>query len=377
MMKGEKVVTVFLITLLVMCVAMVTLGGYVRLSGSGLSIPEWPFFTIEENVTASGEVEKVKTVFPPSAEDGWRTLRETFVAKVPGDWAGIAMEEFKRMFWIEWSHRGLAKLIGVVYLAFMGAVFWFPETRGKLGKLAIGGLVVLVGQAGLGGVVVLFHLEALKVSLHLMAAFIFTSLLFWMMMMLIHKPAPKEQLGGGRSIAIWAAVVTALVAFQIFSGGLMAGSLAGFQINTWPKMGEVWVPQNLMMPGMGFFENFTENQLMIQFFHRWFAFIAAIALVFFVFRCLTVKVSPAARWGLRALLGLVAFQILLGIYTLLTGVHTHLALTHQAVGLFLLLNCVLILYETTNQPVLAEEALAEQAEQKARNHSQGEAPANA
>lgn len=376
MKKGEKVVSGFLVTLLIMCFVMVTLGGYVRLSGSGLSIPEWPFFTIEEKVLPSGEVEKVRSVFPPMSEEGWELLRSTFVAKVPGDWEGIAMGEFKRMFWIEWSHRGLAKIIGLVYLAFMGAVMYFPETR-RFRNKAFLGLGVLVTQAVLGGIVVLFHLAAIKVALHLLAAFIFTSLLLWVLMELYHPPIDRGERNPRNPVFVWSAVVLLLVAFQIFSGGLMAGSLAGFQMNTWPKMGEVYVPAGMFPEGMGFYENFTENVVMIQFFHRWYAFVLVLAILALVFRCMTVEVSKTARWGLRALFGIVVFQIILGIVTLLTGVHTHVALTHQLVGLILMLNCVLVTYEARTQKVLMEEALAERAE--ARNQaSEGRGiPANA
>lgn len=361
MNKNEKIVGGFLVVLLLMCIAIVTLGGYVRLSGSGLSIPEWPFFTIEESVSASGEVVKRRTIFPPASEEGWQLLRATFVTKVPGDWEGIAMNEFKRMFWTEWSHRGVAKLIGLVYLAFMGLAWYFPETRGRLGMLSVVGLVLLVVQAVLGGIVVLFHLEAVQVALHLIAAFLFTGLLLWSWLLLKRPPDPARR-GGFNSVFVWAAAITGLVLFQVFSGGVVAGSLAGFQMNTWPKMGEVWVPSNLFMADMGFFENFTENIMMVQFFHRWFAFAVALAVLLFVARCSMVQVSGAARWGLRVLFSLVVLQIVLGIFTLLMGVHTHLALSHQAVGLLLVLNCIVIVYETYHHEVVLEGAAAEEAE---------------
>lgn len=375
MQRGEKIVAWFLGILLGMCFVIVTLGGYVRLSGSGLAIPEWPFFTIAINEMPDGRIVKEQTLWPPTSEQGWLTLKDTFKRDVPGNWENLSVGAFKRMFWIEWGHRAVAKAIGLVYLIFLGLALWFPETRKKIGWLAGISFFVLISQALLGAVVVFFHLKAIKVALHLITAFFFTSLLLWMLMKLIRPAAPEDQLKGKNPMLKLAVGTYLIVAFQIFSGGLMAGSLAGFQMNTWPLMGDYWVPPNMMVEGESFWWNFTENKVFIQFFHRWFAFATVIVLAFLVMRSLTVQVSRVARWGLRAVLAIVVLQTILGILTLVMGVHTHLALTHQSVGLILLLNVLLVVYETKTQPVLAEEALADLEEQQALTGA--EAKANA
>lgn len=366
MQKGEKLVAGLLATLLVLVFGIVALGGYVRLSGSGLAIPEWPRFTVEIRVDpATGQETKVKSVFPPTTERGWEILQATFVREIPGYEGGIALNEFKRMFWIEWGHRGLAKLIGVVYLVLLGAVLAFPATRKRFGWAAFGGLLLLVSQAVIGGLVVLTHLRAVKVALHLSVAFIFGSLLLWMLLLIVRPPASAEERKGPNPLLKWALGAYLIVLFQIFSGGLMAGSKAGYMMNTWPMMGDQWIAPGMWTAGEGLFKNFTENVVMIQVFHRWFAFAALGAVLLVVFRALTLEVSRVARWGLRAIPAVVVLQIIIGIVTLLTGVHQHIALTHQVFGLVVLLTVLLVVYEAKYQPVIAEEALAEAAERQA------------
>lgn len=375
MNKQEKAAAGLLGTLIVLCFIMVTIGGYVRLTGSGLSIPEWPVFTIEETVRADGSIQKVRAVIPPRTEEGWMKVRETFVKKIPGADEGISLSAFQRMFWIEWTHRAFASLIMLVYLAFMFVALRNADLRPRIGKLAVGGFFLLISQAVIGGIIVFLHLVAVKVAIHLVIAFLFTSLLLWALLKVVQPPVEASQRSWSNSVSVWALAVYAIIVFQIFSGGLMAASHAGYQMNTWPKMGDFWVPPGMHAEGMGLFRNFVENTIMIQFFHRWFAILTAVAILLFVFRCMTVRVTPAARWALRALFAVVVLQITLGVLTLLTGVQPHLALTHQSVGLLLMLVQWFIVYQVAMQPVLTEERLVEEAE--ARENARKGVPANA
>lgn len=378
-MTSIKLAIAQLILLIVLCFGMVTLGGYVRLSGSGLSIPEWPFFTIRMEQLADGTLMPVRSIFPPTTADGWQTLHATYVTYLMehhGIEDELAMSEFKRMFWTEWSHRGLAKFIGVVFLAFMGTALISKTLRPRIGALAVGSLLLLVLQAVMGGIVVKFHLASVKVSIHLTLAFFFTSLLVWMLLLLVHPPAEQSLRRPGNPVMRWGLVLFGVVSAQIFSGGLMAASHAGYQINTWPLMGEYLVPNGLWPSGMGAFETFTEHILMIQFFHRWFAFAVALGVIFFVMRTLTIVVSPTARWALRLMFATVTLQIILGILTLLGGVQPHMALTHQSFGLVLLLNVLIVVYEAWAQPVYTEAdqmAGAEQAVAPSRTQARGTA----
>ncbi len=370
MTRSEQAAGWLLGVLIALSFAIVTLGGYVRLTDSGLSIPEWPFFTVEVREQATGELVERRSLLPPRDDEGWMLLRDTFVREVPR-FEGTGLAPFKRMFWIEWSHRAVAKVIGFVYLAFLGVVFWYPELRRRIGTLAVVGLVMLVVQAILGGIAVLFHLQPVQVALHLIVAFFFVSVLLWALLVLLRPPAPPAERAGANPILSWSIGLYALFAMQVFSGGLVAGSHAGFQFNSWPKMGDYWVPPGLRQAGEGLYETFTENVIFIQFFHRWFAFLVLLAAIAFVARTLTIRISPQARWAVRALLAVVVLQIILGIFTLVFGVPMWLALTHQSVGLVMLLNALVILYETSQQKVTGEFALAEEMEREQQQPADG------
>ena len=357
MTAGEKKTVGLCAFLLFLVFAMVTLGGFVRLTGSGLSIPEWPFFTVDVRELPDGSLKKVRTVFAPMSEEQWETTRATFVKLVPGFEEGIGIAAFKRMFWIEWSHRALASVIFISYITFMVVALRAREVRAVIGKRAVGGFFLLLSQAVVGGILVWLHLPAFKLAIHLSIAFLFAALILWMMLRVWRAPAPVAERRGPNPILPLSIAVFLIVLAQVFSGGLMAGSHAGFMLNTWPMMGDYWVPPGLMAEDVGFVKNFVENKILIQFFHRWFAIFTLVAVLYLVLRSLTVKVSPVARWALRAVASVAVLQVVVGIITLLTGVHTHIALTHQSLGLVLLLNVLVVVYETAAHPVLAEKAL--------------------
>ncbi len=373
-MKIERITSALLVTLVVMCFSMVTLGGYVRVSGSGLSIPEWPFFTVDRTVDATGAVVRERqSIFPPTTDEGWEVLRNIFVEEmtIAGktqylQGAELDIAPFKRMFWIEWSHRALAKTIGVVYLVFLAVALLNGSIRRRIGLLAVGGLFLLASQAVIGGILVWLHLIPIKLATHLTTAFLFTSLVVWMLMRMVHPPVPSQE-RPRHGIGRWAIAVYGLIGVQIFLGGLVAGGgSAHYAFSTWPLMGEYLVPPGMWTEGDGLYRNLTENIVLIQFLHRWFAFAVAAAILLFTMRCLTVKTSAAGRWALRLLFAVVTFQIVLGILTLLFGGHAHLALTHQSFGLVLFLNALVVVYETTRHPVLTEVAVAEMREGTAR-----------
>lgn len=355
----EKKAAFLLLAIILLCFCMVTLGGYVRLSGSGYAIPEWPVFTIDRIKQPDGTEKVVRTVIPPHDTEGWEHLKATYIKDVPKD-EGIALGTFKRMFWIEWSHRATGGLISFSYLAFLILVVASPTLRQRIGRIVGGGMALLLGIIVLGGVLVRTQLHAASLGYHLLAAFFFISLLVWLLMRLLHPPLSREEklAMGANPLLGLAVAILGLVVLQIFSGGLMAGSMAGFMLNTWPKMGDYIVPPDMWADG-GIFHNMIENKVVIQFTHRWFAFAVGIAVLFLVLRCSTLELGKAGRWAVRASLFTVVLQIVTGILTLLMGVHLHLALTHQFLGLVLMLNLLVIVYEAKHHKVLSEETVAE------------------
>ena len=355
----EKKAAGLLLFIIMLCFCMVTLGGFVRLSGSGYAIPEWPVFTTDYVQQSDGTEKPVKTVIPPFNNEGWEHLLKTYLHDVPTD-EGIALATFKHMFWIEWSHRATGGLISISYLSFLVLIVASRTLRQKIGGIVGGGMALLFCIIVLGGIVVKTQLHAASLSYHLLAAFSFISLLVWVLMRLVHPPlSPEEKLAMGRNPLFGLALaIFGLVALQIFSGGLMAGSKAGFQMNTWPLMGDNLVPPHMWEDG-GLFHNISENKVVIQLTHRWFAFVVGVSVLFLVLRSATLDIGKVGRWAIRSSMFVVVLQILMGILTLLLGVRTHMALTHQFLGLVLMLNLLVIVYEAKHHKVLSEESVAE------------------
>lgn len=324
---------------------MVGVGGYVRLSGSGLSIPHWPLIN--------------GSLLPPSDQAGWELLMDQYhkdvrgleIPKVPGQ---TELAQFKTMFAIEYSHRALASLIGFVWLALAVVTWRAGEVRGRIGAFvwATGALIFM--QALLGGLVVLKRLPAEKVALHLGVGFAIFALILWIMLRLAHPTEP----GASRNVLRKLAHASLALAFiQVLFGGLVAGSGAGYMLNSWPRMGDYWVP-----PGMWTQEpailNLLENRVTVQFIHRWLAAVVVAAVLAMVMRAMTLRVSNTARWALRAVFTVVILQFILGVLTLVMKVPVHLGLTHQMVGLVLFGLLTVIMYESKHSLVLAEEQQA-------------------
>ncbi|MDX2177378.1 MAG: COX15/CtaA family protein [Candidatus Sumerlaeia bacterium] len=326
---------------------IVGLGGYVRLSGSGLSIPHWPLIN--------------GSLLWPQDEPGWELLMEQYhedvagltIPKVPGR---TEMEQFRVMFWIEYSHRAVASVIGLVWLVLLAQVLMYREAGRPFRSWTVGIGIMIFLQALLGGLVVLKQLPAEKVALHLTTAFVILAAILWTMLKIMR---PAQAGAGPNPLRWWARLAAGATLAQIFIGGLVAGSGAGYMINTWPKMGDHWVP-----PGMWsetfqpIVLNLLENQITVQFIHRWFAVTVVAVIVAMVFRSFTLGVSPVARWSLRLVVGIVTLQFILGVLTLLWAVPVHMGLTHQMVGLVLFEVLVVILYEATHRVVVTEEQQA-------------------
>lgn len=351
---GRRRVVAAAWVLLVLVAAMVFVGGYVRLSGSGLSIPHWPFIDKEYNL------------LPPSDEAGWLKLQAYYheemalvneIPKVPGE---TELAQFKVMFFIEWSHRALASLIGFSYLWLLIAVWRTAGAWARVGALTVTIGVAIFTQALLGGLVVLKQLFAPKVALHLTVAFGIFALIQWVIM---RMNRPTEAGAGARNpLRFWATMVSHATIVQVFLGGLMAGSGAGYTLKTWPRMGDQWIPNGLWASYDNPLLNFANNIVLIQFLHRWWAAVVVVLVLGMVFRSLTLGVSPLARWMLRGIFGIVVLQFIIGIGTLMMGVPVFMGLAHQFIGLMLYGASIVVLYEARNRVVLTEAAQAEAAE---------------
>ena len=250
---------------------------------------------------------------------------------------GMSLEEFKYIFWWEWAHRLLGRVIGLVFLVpFLG--FWFAGKIERkwmphlLALFVLGGLQGAIGWWMVAsGLVDRVDVSQYRLAVHLtLACIIFAYALLIARLM---KP-PQLDVPVRTSLKTTAAVIVGLVCFQIFLGGLVAGLNAGLTFNTWPLMDGQLVPDGLLIMNPAW-SNFFENVLTVQFQHRFGAYILLLVMIFHLFQCR----SAAGRQGLAGalvMLVLTVGQAAIGIFTLLLAVPIDLALTHQGMAVILL-----------------------------------------
>jgi cytochrome c oxidase assembly protein subunit 15 len=339
---------IFAATLLAVLVfLMVGVGGFVRLSGSGLSIPHWPLIN--------------GSLLPPADEPGWMLLLDQYhkdvqgltIPKVPGS---TEVAQFKIMFAIEYSHRALASLIGFAWLGLLVITLRSKEVAARIKGLVFSLGVLIFSQALLGGLVVLKHLPAEKVALHLGVGFIIFAMTQWTILKL-----KSESLEASRRNPLrrFAHIVLAFVFIQVLLGGLVAGSGAGYMMNTWPRMGDYIVPPGMWSDSyQPAILNILENKITIQFMHRWFATLVVAGVLAMALRAMTLQVPTRTRWALRGVMAIVTLQFLLGVMTLLAGVPVWMGLAHQLLGLVLFGTMNLILFDAKYGEVLAEDEIA-------------------
>ncbi|MGE5693062.1 MAG: COX15/CtaA family protein [Candidatus Zixiibacteriota bacterium] len=349
--KGEVRIAGWLLFLSLLVFVLILWGGVVRLSGSGLSIPDWPLIN--------------GSLLPPMSDGEWQAVFESYQKVTPPSFVETPMAEFKKMFWIEYGHRFLAALVGIVFLAVFVRGFRNIYLRRQVGAHLIFAAILLVGQALLGGVVVKEDLKGELVAAHLGTAFWFFGVLLWMALKLSRMEGAILERSGRKGLVLLAWAATVFVFIQIVSGGLVAGSRAGMVFNTFPKIGDFWIPpahvlwSSVYQPAIN---NVFQNQILIQFFHRWWAFAAAGLVIWAHVMALKVSTTPRARLAARGTAVFIVLQIILGIGNLMMKAPFGMSLAHLATGLSLFALMVILTYEIRfrheSQPARYEAAAA-------------------
>jgi heme a synthase len=312
-LRSTGAVRAWLYVVAVMIVAMVVVGGATRLTESGLSITEW---------------QPIHGVVPPFSQAAWEEefakYREIPQYELINK--GMTLAEFKTIYWWEWAHRLLGRLIGVVF--FLPLVFFWATGRIERGLRApLAALFVLGGlQGGVGwwmvtsGLAERTDVSQYRLAIHLTFACAILAYTVWLARGLSPLPGTAARVG----LRIGAAVILVLVFLQIFLGGLVAGLNAGLTYNTWPLMDGSLVPSGLFLQ-VPIWRNMFENVLTVQFDHRALGYILLLA------ACLHAVQSRRSEHARSASLiaVLIAIQAGLGIATLIAVVPLHLALTHQ------------------------------------------------
>lgn len=341
---GPGAVRTWLYILAALVTLMVAIGGATRLTGSGLSITEW---------------RPVTGAIPPLSLEAWQAEFARYQASPQYRLLneGMSLADFQFIYWWEWSHRQLGRLVGFVFFLPL-AWFWLKgAVRGRfvLWLVFIGALGGL--QAGIGWIMVASGLQPgmtavapIKLMLHLIVASIILALIVWTAAGLGRDPASADAPPAAR---ISSAILLGLVLVQIALGALVAGSHAGLTYNTWPLMdGHLVLPADALFAVTPWFENFVDNPALVQFDHRMVAYaIVLFAIVHAVQLRRTVPGTPAARRA-TGLAGIALAQAALGITTLLLVVPLWAALAHQLLAMAIL--AMATVHARLSRPLAAE-----------------------
>lgn len=318
--------------------AMVVLGGVTRLTGSGLSMTDWRPVT--------GWLPPLSDAAWEAAFDGYRQSPE-FEKKN----SHMDVHAFKQIFWLEYLHRLLGRLIGI---AFLLPFAWFV-VRGYIAKhewpkyalmFVLGGLQGALGWYMVqSGLVDNPAVSQYRLTAHLVAAFAIYGFMFWVALSIIYPPtstSPHPRYG--RTLAL-----TVLIGVTIVSGGFVAGLKAGKLYNTFPMMGEHWIP-----PGALALEplwlNVFENAATVQFDHRVLAITTFLLIVAWWWSLRDAGLPRRLGKARNALLHTAVLQVALGITTLLLVVPIPLATAHQAVAMLLFTVALYLCHGLRRQP---------------------------
>jgi cytochrome c oxidase assembly protein subunit 15 len=323
---ADRGIALWLLACCVLIFAMVVLGGVTRLTRSGLSIVEWA---------------PLMGVIPPLNEQQWRATFERYqqfpeYRQVNRD---MQLQEFKTIFWIEYAHRLLGRAIGVVFLLpFLYFLVRRRITRMLLPKLlamfVLGGLQAALGWLMVeSGLVNQPHVSQYRLTAHLLLAVLIYGYIFWVALGLLFPESGNDP-ARARFARRFGLAVTALLYLMIASGGLVAGTRAGFAFNTFPLMNEHFIPAGWLAL-KPLWRNLFENIATVQFDHRMMAYLLCMVVPLFWYAVHATDVNPRTRIGAHTLLALLALQVTLGISTLLLVVPVPLAAAHQGGALAL------------------------------------------
>ena len=313
----------WLLVVAAMVLAIVIVGGITRLTESGLSIVEW---------------DPILGAIPPLNHAQWQAAFDGYKA-IPQYRAfntGMTLEGFQHIYFWEFLHRLIARGIGTVLLVVL-AVFWWrrsiPAGYGWRAVLifALGGLQGVVGWWMVySGLQYRTEVSHIRLATHLLTALLIYGTLIWTALDLFALGRDRE----ARPARLTGLAITAILilAFQLMLGAFTAGLRAGYAFASWPKMGDDWFPAGGWDQHATTLHNLVYNPIVVQFLHRWWAWVACVA----VLAVAHGAVKAGHRAPAIAIAVTVTAQILLGIATLMSGVAIPIAVAHQATGTLLL-----------------------------------------
>ena len=349
MKNPDKPVITWLLTGCFLIFLMVVIGGITRLTHSGLSIVEWDL---------------LMGTLPPVTSRDWQELFQKYQQSPQYQLVNIhfGLEEFQSIFWWEYIHRLLGRMIGLVFFV----PFTYFLIKKKLSRDLVGKLLVIFVLGGLQGFLGWYmvksglvkdpHVSHYRLAAHLVTAFISFGFTFWVVLGLIYPPPHKSQIIHEQAIGSvkkLTYILSGVVFLQIIYGAFVAGLKAGMVYNTFPKMGSEWMAEGViaMQP---FWKNLLENIAGVQFVHRYLAYIVVIIVGIIWFKARKIGLSDTQKGGINFLGIVVIIQFLLGVFTLLYAVPVTLGVIHQVGAFFLFAAVIYLLHQLQPAPAYIE-----------------------
>ncbi len=319
-------VQIWLYCIAAMVFAMVVVGGATRLTDSGLSITEW---------------KPIVGMIPPLSAADWADVFHKYkqIPEYSQVNEGMSLAQFKGIFWWEWAHRFLGRMIGFVFaipfVVLLARKRISARTMPKvLGLFVLGGLQGFAGWYMVkSGLVERIDVSQYRLALHLALAILILGLTLWTVFRL-RKPSADEALLFATVTPaqnLMSRALVGLIFLQIILGAFVAGMKAGLAYNTWPLMDGQFIPDGLgiMRPWV---LNLFENAMTVQFNHRMLAYVVVALVVVHSWSVVRTADDQRIIRSVLLLAGAVLLQMALGIWTLLAHVPLHLALAHQGLA---------------------------------------------
>ncbi|MDC1093324.1 COX15/CtaA family protein [Pelagibacteraceae bacterium] len=323
----------WLTSCLVLVFSIIIVGGFTRLTNSGLSITEWELF---------------KGILPPLSYSSWEVYFNQY-KKIPQYLLlnyNMSLKEFKIIFYWEYFHRLLARVIGLYFLI---PLIYFHLTK-KIKKdymnicYLVFFLILLQGTIGWymvkSGLVNDVTVSHYRLSIHLSIAFIIISIIFWLIKSIINKN--NKTFFNFKKENIPFLILIFLIFLQIILGAFVSGLDAGRIYQTWPLMGQSYFPNDIIIDGYTIIADFTNHSL-VQFYHRNLAYLIVVYILFLGFYIYKKNIRKLI-YPLKLLIFVLLLQIVLGILTLISSLNIYLASSHQISSVILVFTAINLYY---------------------------------
>ena len=325
MYKSENFqISLWLVSLMSIILLMIIVGGLTRLTESGLSMVDWRLFM---------------GTIPPLSHGDWLKVFEDYKQYPEYQIKNINMtlSEFKYIFWWEYGHRVLGRLIGNIFIIpfiyfALKKYFSNEELYSYSFLLFLGGAQGIIGWWMVkSGLDVNPYVSHLRLAVHLIIAQIILSLIAYLFLKRLDIGIYKNNFSSHKTFFIFFNII---IFFTVIYGAFMAGLDAGKSFNTWPKMGDNYIPENLIFIEDRLF-GFFDNSVFIHFFHRALAYLSFLTILYMCFKHFKGIENKYQKIHFLIVLFLVLIQLFIGVFVVLSNVQVSLGSIHQIIGTLL------------------------------------------